>query len=148
MPNRIGKRLLLGAEWGFLGFLLLMSGLSTLLNPETFGLRAVLGDMSPVIPQFYGGMLFSGGSLVVIGVALGWRWIQRLGLILLVPPIMFVCILAPFVGGWQAVRAEMMSLAFLALIALQIYRLFALDRADREMRKLIKKAKGEIDEDQ
>lgn len=147
MPKRIAKRLLLGAEWGFLGFLLALSGLSTIYNPETFGLRAALENMSSLIPRFYGSMLFLGGSLIVIGVAFGWRWLQRSGMILLLPPIVFVCVLAPFVGGWNALRSEMTSLAFLALVLLQIFRLFALDKADKDMRKLIRQAKAEKEDD-
>lgn len=147
MPKRIIRHLFVGAEWGFLGFLLFMSGLSTILNPETFGLRPALQDASPLIPQFYGVLLLVGGGLVVLGVAFALRWLQRLGLMLLLLPITFVCVLAPFIGGWVALRTEMMSVAFLGLVLLQTFRLRALDKAEKDMRRLILSAKAGGDED-
>lgn len=147
MPGMIAQRLLAGAEWGFLGFLLFLSGLSTILHPETFGLRKALQGVTDLVPQTHGLFLLVGGAMIVTGVAAGLRWVQRLGLILLLPPLTFVCVLAPFVGGWLALRTELMSMSFLALVGLQVFRLFTLDRAEKDMAELVKSIRDKGDED-
>lgn len=115
--------------WIFFAFLMMLSGVTRLIEPTQFVPAAILSNLSAALVQVYGVLLAAGGLFIIIGIVLrvvnvnAAFLVESAGYWLVLPSILLAFTIFVLTGTWNRLEVDITYLLFSLVVLSRITEL-------------------------